>query len=135
MLIADGVGLWAQLTPPGRSFEGSVLLGVYRAAGMEGIERLLRQPPQWSYGSSFYFLGNLLEGLGGDDGADAAYRRAADFHHGSALSVPGRRHFKRGDYEDAERWFRQAQAVGVQGVGAQLGKSARRRDLATDLDA
>jgi hypothetical protein len=135
VLIAAGVALWAQWTPQGRAFEGSVLLGVHRAEGMKGVERLLRGSPQWSRGSDFYFLGNLLGGLGDEDGADAAYRRAASLHHGSAMKVLGRRHFARGDYVDAERWFRQAQAVGVRGVEALLAESARRRALTTDLDA
>jgi hypothetical protein len=134
VLIAVGLTLWVQLAPQGRSFEGSVLLGVYRAEGMEGVERLLRGSPQWSRGNDFYFLGNLLGGLADDDGADAAYRRAASFNHGSAMSVLGRRHFARGDYKDAERWFRQAQAVGIQGVEALLAESARRRELTTGLD-
>lgn len=135
LLIAQAGALWVQLTPQGRSFEGSVLLGVYRTEGLEGVERQLRHNPQWARGNDFYFLGNLLAGLGDADGADAAYRRAAGSHHGSAMSVLGRTHFARGDWEDAERWFRQARAAGVEGVEDLLAESARRRELTTDLDA
>jgi hypothetical protein len=127
--------LWKQLTPQGRSFDGSVLLGVYRAeGGIEGIDRFFRRSPRKSRRHNYYFLGNLLDGLGEEAGADAAYRRAASLGHGPAMSVLGRAHFARGDYEAAERWLRHAQAAGVQGVETLLAESTRRRVLTTDLD-
>jgi tetratricopeptide (TPR) repeat protein len=135
VLITVGMALWMKQTPQGRVFEGSVLLGVYRAEGMEGIERLFGKTTRQGRGSDYYFLGNLLAGLGDDDGADVAYRRAAGFNHGSAMSVLGREHFERGDYEEAERWLRQAQALGVEGVDELLAEAALRRELSTGLDA
>jgi tetratricopeptide (TPR) repeat protein len=133
-LVASSGALWTQVASRGRAWEGSVLLGVYRAEGMEGVDHLVRRSRQWSRANDFYFLANLLDGLGDDDGADAAYRRAADLNHGSAMSVLGRRHFACGDYEEAERWLRQAQAVGREGVEDLLAESTRRRELAADLD-
>lgn len=128
--------LWMELTPRGRIFDGSALLEIYRSrGGIEGVERFLgRLGKNAKHGSEYYLLGNLLDGLGDGAGADAAYRRSAGFGHGPAMSVLGRAHFARGDYEGAEQWFRQARDAGVKDVEAHLAEAARRREVTADLD-